>query len=182
MSPEGPWLTIVGIGEDGMDGLSRAAREALERGLGRRGPAAIAVAPGHLLRQLVDAAREHHAAPVDLGDLVGGRVEVTARERQGVDDHTLEDVSRLHEHFVDDADAAAAGLVHGGALGEGGEGDAWPEVHGLRGTRSGHARARADRVGDQIVRSRPRQASCRSRRSSGLSSSASSSEKICSTR
>jgi precorrin-6B C5,15-methyltransferase / cobalt-precorrin-6B C5,C15-methyltransferase len=26
-----PWLTIIGIGEDGMDGLSRAAREALAR-------------------------------------------------------------------------------------------------------------------------------------------------------
>jgi len=42
MSPEGPWLTIVGIGEDGMDGLSRAAREALEQA------AFVTGAPRHL--------------------------------------------------------------------------------------------------------------------------------------
>jgi precorrin-6Y C5,15-methyltransferase (decarboxylating) len=29
--PDGPWLTIIGIGEDGVDGLSRGAREALEQ-------------------------------------------------------------------------------------------------------------------------------------------------------
>ncbi|KEQ51905.1 bifunctional cobalt-precorrin-7 (C(5))-methyltransferase/cobalt-precorrin-6B (C(15))-methyltransferase [Sphingobium chlorophenolicum] len=41
-SPESPWLTIVGIGEDGLDGLSSAARAALEDA------ALIMGAPRHL--------------------------------------------------------------------------------------------------------------------------------------
>lgn len=41
-TPDGPWLTIIGIGEDGLDGLSSAAREALE------GAAFITGAPRHL--------------------------------------------------------------------------------------------------------------------------------------
>lgn len=41
-TPDGPWLTIIGIGEDGLDGLSSAARSALE------GAALIAGAPRHL--------------------------------------------------------------------------------------------------------------------------------------
>lgn len=40
--PDGPWLTIVGIGEDGLDGLSSAARRALDDA------ALIAGAPRHL--------------------------------------------------------------------------------------------------------------------------------------
>ncbi|WP_327754573.1 precorrin-6y C5,15-methyltransferase (decarboxylating) subunit CbiE (plasmid) [Sphingobium sp. SJ10-10] len=40
--PDGPWLTIVGIGEDGLDGLSSAARDALEDA------ALIMGAPRHL--------------------------------------------------------------------------------------------------------------------------------------
>ncbi|UXC93478.1 MULTISPECIES: precorrin-6y C5,15-methyltransferase (decarboxylating) subunit CbiE [unclassified Sphingobium] len=41
-TPDGPWLTIVGIGEDGPNGLSSAAREALEKA------ALVAGAPRHL--------------------------------------------------------------------------------------------------------------------------------------
>ncbi len=57
---------------------------------------------------------------MDLGDLVGPRVTVAARKRQGMDHHTLEDAARLDQELVDDADAATAGVIHGGALGEGG--------------------------------------------------------------
>ncbi len=40
---------------------------------------------------------------MELGDLVGKRVKVTAGERQGVDHHTLEDAVRgLDQDFVDD--------------------------------------------------------------------------------
>ncbi|WP_313801326.1 precorrin-6y C5,15-methyltransferase (decarboxylating) subunit CbiE [Sphingobium sp.] len=41
-TPDGPWLTIIGIGEDGLDGLSTAARAALEEAT------LIAGAPRHL--------------------------------------------------------------------------------------------------------------------------------------
>lgn len=42
MSPDEPWLTIIGIGEDGPDGLSPAARAALDRA------AFVTGAPRHL--------------------------------------------------------------------------------------------------------------------------------------
>src|SRR3546814_17928560 len=41
-TPDAPWLTIVGIGEDGLNGLSPAARDALERA------ALVAGSPRHL--------------------------------------------------------------------------------------------------------------------------------------
>ena len=41
-TPDGPWLTIIGIGEDGLDGLSTAARAALDKAV------FVAGAPRHL--------------------------------------------------------------------------------------------------------------------------------------
>ncbi|WP_242128260.1 precorrin-6y C5,15-methyltransferase (decarboxylating) subunit CbiE [Sphingobium sp. Sx8-8] len=57
----GPWLTIIGIGEDGPDGLSRAAREALE------GAAFISGAPRHL-SLLAPCRAELHPWPVPFED------------------------------------------------------------------------------------------------------------------
>ena len=129
------------------EAVQHAAHQALERRLGRlqglrsRSRCLQPTSSGQLVGALPTAARHpggsRRSGPAARG---GGGPGVAGcgrppprRCRPGLD-----------EDLVDDADAAAAGVIHGGPFGEGGERDAWPEVHGLRGTRPRSPGARPD--------------------------------------
>lgn len=58
---ETPWLTILGLGEDGLDGLSTASRQELER-------AEVIVGPPRHLSLIPDSGAERYEWPVPFSD------------------------------------------------------------------------------------------------------------------